>query len=441
VKSTFLPSRFFIVCGVLILVLALGFAIPILFPIGQFLLFIFLALVLTDWMLLFQAGVNLSGIRRLPRMMSLGDENPVYLDLNNDSNLTLRINVIDELPEQLQTRNFVQSLTLQGGEMASIRYDLRPLERGEYSFGVTNCYATGLFGLVERRIKLNQNPMKAAVYPSVIQMKQMEMRAFERTTTREGIKHIRRIGHSYEFEQIKNYVAGDDFRSINWKASSRKEGLMVNQFEDERAQQVYCIIDKSRVMRMPFKGLSLMDYAINATLAISNIIIKKYDKAGLITYSDKIGATIKADNRPTQLNFILNALYKEKERPLEANYELLFHISSKLINGRSLILLFTNFESAFALERALPILRRINRRHLLVVVFFDNTEIREFAEQDAKDIEGIYQQTMARKYLSEKAQMVLTLRQYGIQSVLTRPEDLSINTINKYLELKARGLI
>ena len=133
-KSAFLPSRFFIVCGALILVLALGFAIPILFPIGQFLLFIFLALVLTDWMLLFQAGVNLSGVRRLPRMLSLGDENPVYLDLNNDSNLTLRINIIDELPEQLQTRNFIQSLTLQGGEMASIRYDLRPLERGEYSF-------------------------------------------------------------------------------------------------------------------------------------------------------------------------------------------------------------------------------------------------------------------------------------------------------------------
>lgn len=440
-KSTFLPSRFFIVCGALVLVLAIGFAIPILFPIGQFLLFIFMVLVLTDWMLLFQTAANLNGVRRLPRMLSLGDENPIYLDLNNDSNLRLRLNIIEELPEQLQTRNFVQSVSLQAGEVASIRYDLRPLERGEYVFGVTNCYAAGLFGLIERRFQLNEAPMKVAVYPSVIQMKQLEMRAFDRITTREGIKRIRRIGHSYEFEQIKNYVAGDDFRSINWKASSRKEGLMVNQFEDERAQQVYCIIDKSRVMRMPFKGLSLMDYAINATLAISNIIIKKYDKAGLITYSDKIGATIKADNRPTQLNFILNALYKEKERPLEANYELLFHISSKLINGRSLIMLFTNFESAFALDRALPILRRINRRHLLVVVFFDNTEIREFAEQEAQDIEGIYQQTMARKYLSEKAQMVLTLRQYGIQSVLTRPEDLSINTINKYLELKARGLI
>ncbi|AEE51387.1 DUF58 domain-containing protein [Haliscomenobacter hydrossis] len=440
-KSTFLSSRFFLACGAIILVLALGFAIPVLFPIGQFLLFLFIALVLADWMLLFQPSLVLSGTRRLPRMLSLGDENPIYLDLVNSSNLSLRVSIIDELPEQLQVRDFKQKISLRGGEFLSIRYDLRPLERGEYSFGATNCFVSALFGLVERRIQLNEKPMRVAVYPSIIQMKQLEMRALDRITTREGIKKIRRIGHSYEFEQIKNYVAGDDFRSINWKASSRKEGLMVNQFEDERAQQVYCIIDKSRVMRMPFKGLSLMDYAINATLAISNIIIKKYDKAGLITYSDKIGTTIKADNRPTQLNFILNALYKEKERPLEANYELLFHISSKLINGRSLILLFTNFESAFALDRALPILRRINRRHLLVVVFFDNTEIREFAEQDAVDLESIYQQTMARKYLSEKAQMVLTLRQYGIQAVLTRPEDLSINTINKYLELKARGLI
>lgn len=440
-NSTFLSSRFFLACGAVILVTALGFAVPVLFPIAQFLLFLFIAIVLADWMLLFQASVTLSGTRRLPRMLSLGDENPIYLDLGNDSTLLLKVSIIDELPIQFQIRDFSKKITLQAGELASVRYDLRPLERGEYIFGATNCYISGFFGLIERRIKINEQPMRVAVYPSIIQMKQMEMRAFERITTREGIKRIRRIGHSYEFEQIKNYVAGDDFRSINWKASSRRDGLMVNQFEDERAQQVYCLIDKSRVMKMPFKGLSLVDYAINATLAISNIIIKKYDKAGLITYSDKIGATIKADNRPTQLNFIMNALYKEKERALEANYELLFHISSKLINGRSLILLFTNFESAFALERALPILRRINRRHLLVVVFFDNTEIREFAERDAADLEGIYQQTMARKYLSEKAQMVLTLRQYGIQSVLTRPEDLSINTINKYLELKARGLI
>jgi len=194
-------------------------------------------------------------------------------------------------------------------------------------------------------------------------------------------------------------------------------------------------------MKMPFEGLSLMDYAVNASLAISNIALKKYDRAGLITFSDKVGATVKADSKATQLTKILNALYAEEERQVEANYELLYYAARKLITGRSLILLYTNFESRFALERVLPVLRRINRTHLLVVIFFENTEIRAFIEEGAENIEDIYLQTVARKYLNEKAQMVQQLRQYGIQAVLTRPEDLSVNTVNKYLELKSRGLI
>ena len=192
---------------------------------------------------------------------------------------------------------------------------------------------------------------------------------------------------------------------------------------------------------MPFNGLSLLDYAINTSLAISNIALKKYDKAGLITFSDKIGATVKADRKANQLNKILHALYNEQERPLEANYELLYHIARKLVNGRSLLLLFTNFESMNALDRVLPLLRRINNLHLLVVIFFENAEVQDFVRQEVKTVEGIYTQTVAQKFLAEKAAMSQKLRQHGIQSILTRPEDLSMNTINKYLELKSRGMI
>jgi uncharacterized protein (DUF58 family) len=137
----------------------------------------------------------------------------------------------------------------------------------------------------------------------------------------------------------------------------------------------------------------------------------------------------------------LAALYKEQHRNNEANFELLFHSSRKLIKGRSLLLLFTNFESQYALDRVLPILRRINNLHLLVVVFFENTEIKEFVKTEVTRTEDIYLQTIAQKYLSEKEQMVQKLKQYGVQAVLTSPADLSVNTINKYLELKARGLI
>ena len=440
IKNIYLSNRFFLLMGLMVMLFAISFWIPVLFPFMQAVFVLMVAMVLLDGFLLFNRRVQLSIERKLPKIFNLGDVNTSILEIENKSGLTLGLNLIDELPYQFQERELTQQLSLKPGQVEKIAYELRPVERGSYEFGNTNAFITSVLGLLERRYVV-EHPAEVPVYPSVLQMKELELQTFNRVTHHKGIKRIRRIGHSYEFEQIKNYVRGDDYRSINWKASSRFGSLMVNQYEDERAQQVYCIIDKSRAMRLPFNGLSLMDYAINSTLALSNIALKKSDRAGLITFSDKLGATIKADSKPTQLNKILNALYREEERPLEANYELLYYAARKLISGRSLVLLYTNFESMFALDRVLPILRRINNSHLLVVIFFENTEVRDFIEEKAETLEGIYHETVARKYLAEKAQMMQRLNQYGIQSVFTRPEELSLNTINKYLELKSRGLI
>lgn len=439
-KAIYLTNRFFWAFAGLILGFVISFWAPVLLPAAQAVVVLLLAIVVLDGLLLFGKGMKVAAERQAPKIMGLGDQNPIALKLDNQANLNLSIRIIDELPVQFQRRDFEYSAGLKPGQQEVLRYELRPVERGQYTFGDINLFLATPLGLLERR-QVVPAGATLPVYPSVLQMKQLELRALDRIAQHPGIKKIRRIGHSYEFEQIKNYVRGDDYRSINWKASSRRGTLMVNQYEDERSQQVYSVIDKSRVMKMPFGGMSLMDYAVNASLAISNIALKKYDRAGLITFSDKIGATVKADSKATQLNKILNALYAEEERQVEANYELLYYAARKLIAGRSLMLLYTNFESRFALERALPVLRRINRTHLLVVIFFENTEIRTFIEEEAADVEDIYLQTVARKYLNEKAQMVQQLRQYGIQGVLTRPEDLSVNTVNKYLELKSRGLI
>ena len=439
-KQLFLTNRFFWIFGSLVICFALSFAFPISFPLIQGIFALSLLLVFIDVYLLYNKSTKIDCQRRLPKVFSLSDPNKVRIELYNQSRQNLKIIIIDELPIQFQKRDFEHQLSLQANEEYEFSYELTPKERGEYEFGYTNLFLSTRLGFVQRRISYD-TLATVPVYPSIIQMKEYELLAFSKISHFQGIKKLRRIGHSYEFEQIKNYVRGDDYRSINWKASSRRATLMVNQYEDERAQQIYSIIDKSRAMRMPFNGLSLMDYAINTTLAISNIALKKYDRAGLITFSDKIGTTLKADSKSTQLNKILISLYKEKERVLEANYELLYYASRKLINGRSLIMLYTNFESMYALERVLPILRKINTFHLLVVIFFENTEIRDFVDERAETLEDIYHQTIAQKFLYEKSQMIQILQQYGIQAILTSPEDLSINTINKYLELKSRGLI
>lgn len=440
VQTMFLTNRFFWLFGAVAALFALAFPFGLLFPLAQTAFVGAVALVLTDAVLLFWRKPKIVCTRELNPIFSLSDANPVQLHIENKGAFHLNVSVADELPVQFQRRDFEVKLALPPSSPRTIEHKLKPHTRGVYSFGNTNVFVASRLGLVERRVIFEQ-PQDVDVYPSIVQMKRYELRAMRHIAHETGIKKMRRIGHSYEFEQIKNYVPGDDYRSVNWKASSRRATFMVNQYEDERSQQVYCIVDKSRAMKMPFEELSLMDYAINTSLAISNIILKKQDKAGLLTFSDVMGATLKAERDSGQLNRILEALYREKERTGESNYELLYEAVRRLIGARSLLLLFTNFESSYALERALPTLRRLSRFHLLVVVFFENTEIRKLAQEEVKKTADIYRQTVARQFLQEKKEMVQKLRQYGIQGILTKPQDLTLNTINKYLELKSRGLI
>jgi len=439
-RNFYLGSRFFYVFSIIIALFVLGFEYYFLFVLAKVMLLVFVCFVCLDIFWLFQGDSVVVATRQTPKVLSLSDDNKITLSVQSNATRKLKIEIVDEIPYQFQVRDLSIALNLEPREARALDYELKPLERGEYEFGSINLFLSSILELVTRRVVVEANHA-VPVYPSILQMKKYEQLAFSSVSLEQGIKKLRRIGSSYEFEQIKNYVPGDDYRSINWKASSRRAQLMVNQYEDERSQSVYSIIDKSRNMRMPFEGLSLMDYAINSALVISNVVLQKNDKAGLLTFSDKIGSAIKADRKTNHLNKILAALYREQSRDLEARYELLYHSARKLIKGRSLLFLYTNFESTFALERVLPILRKINRLHLLVVVFFTNTEIEKLANEKAADTEAVYHQTIAKKFLSEKRTIARILQQHKIQTILTNPADLSINSINKYLELKSRGLI
>jgi uncharacterized protein (DUF58 family) len=280
------------------------------------------------------------------------------------------------------------------------------------------------------------------VLPSYLQLRQFELLAYSNNLSEAGSRKIRKIGHSLEFEQIKEYVTGDDIRSINWKATARRGGeLMVNNYTDERSQQVYCIIDKGRVMKMPFEGMTLLDYAINATLVLSKVALIKQDRAGLVTFAENIGHFLPADRKAAQMGNILEALYNQQTKFLESNFEKIYALVRTRITQRSLVILFTNFESLSGLQRQLPYIRSIARNHLVLVVFFENTELRQLTEDKADSVESLYTKTIAEQFAYEKKLIVKELQQHGIFTILTAPQNLTVNTVNKYLELKARQAI
>lgn len=440
IRSLYINNRLFQAAGVIVALFILSYLIDGYVYVPKVLFFLLIAAVLTDLLLLFAIRKGMIGSRETPERLSNGDDNEINVRLQSFYPFAAHLNVIDEIPHQFQRRDLNFRIKLAPGEKRVLQYFLRPVKRGEYSFGAVNVFISTPLGLFARRYRFSADAL-VPVYPSYIQMRKYELLAISNRLVDAGIKKIRRIGHNMEFELIKEYVSGDDFRTINWSASARKNALMVNHYQDERSQQVYSLIDKGRVMQMPFKGLSLLDYAINASLVISNIAIRKTDKAGLVTFQDKIGAMVAASKQTKQMSNIMEVLYKQRTAYRETDFALLYNYLRRKITQRSLLLLFTNFESVYALQRQLPYLKGLNNQHLLVVIFFENTEMKTVLETPAQDLREVYHKGIAEKLVYDKKLIVKELSKHGIQSILTAPEHLTVNTINKYLELKARGMI
>jgi uncharacterized protein (DUF58 family) len=439
-KSFYLSTRFFIVAAALVFLFTLSYFLPQLLVINNLLFAGVIFLIISDALILFINKKGIYSYRISPNRLSNGDDNEIKIILENKYAFRIKCEIIDEIPFEFQVRDLYFKIIVEPGTSKIFTYTLRPVKRGEYNFGSTNIFAASPIGFVRRRYSFEGTKL-VPVYPSYVQMKKYELMAISDRLTEAGVKRIRRIGHSMEFDHIKEYVRGDDYRTINWKATARKAQLMVNHFDDEKSQQVYSAIDIGRVMKMPFEGMSLLDYAINSSLVISSIAMHKQDKAGLVTFSNKVGNILPADRQARQMQTILDILYNLKTDFLESDFEILTSTILQKISHRSLIILYTNFETLNALQRQLTYLRRLSQTHLVLVIFFINTELFALIDKPAKNVEEIYRKTIAEKFAFEKRLIVKELARYSIQSILTTPQNLSVNTINKYLELKARGLI
>lgn len=431
------------------------------FLVGRLLLLLFVVAVLTDAILLWvhirsqKAGENqepaasnqqLLAFRQLPDRFSNGDENVVRIRVENNYRFPIRVEVVDEIPFVFQRRDVSFETDIPQAEAKTIRYSLRPTHRGVYGFGRVRVFVASPVGLLRRRFTCCE-AHDVKVYPSFLMLHQYELLAISNNLTEMGIKRIRRVGHHTDFEQIKDYVTGDDFRTINWKASARRSKLMVNVYQDERSQQIYNVIDKGRVMQQAFRGMTLLDYSINASLVLSYVAMYKEDRAGLATFSNDFDTFVPASRRPGHMQTLLETLYAQQTEFGETDYSALVANLNKHVTKRSLVVLYTNFTGLVSMQRQLPYLQQLNKRHRLLVVFFEDEELKEYISTHHapltthRSTESYYRQVMADRFVYEQRLIVSTLRQHGILSLLTTPQNLSVDVINRYLEMKSRQQI
>lgn len=440
IGNLYISRRFFQGLALCMVLFVIAYFIPVVEVISFAALFVLIVFFITEYSLLFFTNKKPFAKRSVAPRLSLGDNNKVEWTIRNRFPFPVFVELIDEFPGQLQIRNQVKKLYLLRNGQKKINYFIKPLQRGEYHFGNLHVFVSSPLKLISRRFTIEAE-MVTPVYPAFRQLHKYELISHTTLAHEGGTTRMRKIGQSMEFEQIKEYVAGDDIRTLNWKASARKGSLMVNNFMEERSQQVYCIIDKGRLMKMPFDGLTLLDHAINSTLVLSNVCLKKQDRVGLITFSNAMGSMLAADRKPVQSENILQLLYKQETDFLESDFEMLYQQIRNKIKHRSLLILFTNFESLSGLNRQVDYLRSIAKHHLLLVVFFENIELEKITNVPAKNVEEIYIKTIAEKFSFEKRLIAKELKKYGILSILSSPQKLTVNTINKYLELKTRQAI
>jgi uncharacterized protein (DUF58 family) len=439
-QDLFLTNRFFLCWGILGMLFVFSYFNPGLLLVSKAVFILLLLLVFIDYTVLFFTKSRILCLRKVSELLSNGDDNTIKLLINNSYGIKLNARIIDELPVQFQRRDFALSKLLLPNTKIEIPYTIRPTQRGEYHFGQVHVFISNLIGFVERRYSSLQDET-VKVYPSFIQLKKFQIHTMPDRKAQSGGRVTYRRGISTEFDHIKEYNRGDDVRTINWKASARKDQLMVNSFMDEKSQHIYCIIDKGRLMKMPFEGLSLLDYSINAALMFSYVALQKDDKIGIITFSDKLNDVIQPSKSKKQFNTILESLYRQETNFLESNYADLYAKLNKGMGQRSLLILFTNFETYSGFERQLSYLRALNRKHLLCVVIFENTEVSRIHELRGDSMEDIYVKTIADQFTYQKKMIMKELIKSGILAIFTPPSKLTVNVVNKYLELKSRQII
>ncbi|OHX64713.1 DUF58 domain-containing protein [Flammeovirga pacifica] len=440
-KQLFFSERFFLCGGGLVFLFLLSYFLPVLLSLGYVFLLIFTLLSLFDIVLIFSIKHQVKAERYTPERISNGEDNPIKIRIENRSRLKVNIELIDEAPIEFQLRDLRFPITLSPKEENNIQYLVRPTKRGEYFFGDLILFIKSQLGLVRRKVSQHCEIKSVKVYPSFQKLKKFELMALHTGHIDGGIKKVRKIGQQKEFDQIKEYVAGDDFRTINWMATARSQQLMVNHYQDEKAQEVYAVLDMGRSMKMPFNGMTLLDYSINAALVLLHIAQIKQDQIGVAAFDYQHQNFLKAKRQSGQMKYVMEQLYNLDPSYKETDFGNISTLLRKQIKHRSMLIFFTNITHKESLEHKLPYLRRLAKKHLLVVVLFEDSEISEAIQAKVENLEGIYNKALQEENILERRTIARQLHQNGIHTILTKPENLTVDTINKYLEVKARGLL
>lgn len=389
--------------------------------------------------------------RQLPRRLMIGAENEIGITIRHRLPRQIQFTLKDEYPPELELRgdrlltatpvpdreNRMAALPQRS---ASVGYKLYAAARGDYHFGDVVLRWTAPWGLVIKQARILA-ATHVKVYPNIHEAHNYELQAQRNRLLQAGLRRVRLRGQGREFESLRDYVPGDELRHVAWATTARRGRLTTKQYQVERNQSILVMLDAGRLMTSRIDKLAKLDHAINAALAIGYVATRGGDNIGLLVFNRQVTKYLPPQRGHAQLNALLESLYNIQAQMVEPSYARAFQYLAKHCKRRSLVIILTDLVDQEASAELLGYTATLLPRHLPLIVTIGDKDLRALVTHPPRDVSDVYQQSVAEELLQQREEALARITELGGLALDVPAGQLSLQLVNKYLEVKERGLL
>lgn len=373
--------------------------------------------------------------------LSIYEKEAIGFYVYNKSNYRLYLELIDEMPEfHFETDNKLMKGIVEPHEKKLFQYFVVPTKRGAFTFNNVHIKCEGKLKLCTKTFRINLDK-EFKVYPNLKNLRKYRLSVCNNRSYKQGQRNLRMLGKGSSFESLREYVPGDEYRKINWKATARGNKPIVNQYEPEKNQHVHIFIDTGRPMSYTIRGYRKLDMAVNTALVLSDVVNQNGDQSAVLTFNTEVNSMIMPGKGSEHRNKILEALYHIDGTNQTSNYDEAFYYFKKKERHRSIIFIFTDFETEEEAQNMLKVLPIISKNNLVVIVLIKNESLEKIGEMEIKGNEDLFNKGVALEQLDERRKIISLLNRRGILCVECPAEKLEYTAVNKYIQVKNRSYL
>ncbi len=378
--------------------------------------------------------------REMGGTASLQKKHRVVLRVVNNRESGVALEIKDGMPLDLNADPAEFEIFSPGRTRQSLEYHLNPTRRGLFNISKIFVRMSSALKLWRRYVDVPAESV-LQVYPNMKQLAEYEVLARSNRLSLLGVRRTRRIGQDNEFERLRDYTDDDNFRAIDWRATSRRRKLTVKDYQSSQSQNLIFLIDCGRMMTNESSGISLLDHALNSMLMLSYIALARGDSVGMIAFSESIHGYVPPKGGTGQMNRLLHASFDRFPKLVESRYDQAFLYLNRQCRKRSLVVFISNLIDEVNANQVRQYMTNMVGKHLPLGVLLRDHRLFDAVDASAPQGEALFRAAAAANILTWRHHVLADLSRAGVLSVDVFPEEMTAPLINQYLEIKARHLL